>query len=103
MTKAEIRKENENKIERLRSSLLQGDLDDYEKTIVEQYCREYALYLDAMMDIDANGYTNTHDQVSASCTVRNQAIANMIKLEKILPVQDKEELPKPKMRAVKNF
>lgn len=109
MSKDDKKKEIENKVKKLRTFLDGKCEDTYEETVVEQYCNEYYLYLTAMKDLEGGDYTNIHDQISPACTLRNQTIANMVKLEKLLDKilemneDDKEKLPNMKVVGGKNF
>jgi len=88
-------------VELLKTDLLAkaSRLTQKDRVTIQQYCNEYELYLNSLED--SKEFENKHGQVSPAISVRNQALKNMIALEKILPPL-KEVDPKT-LRSFKNF
>jgi len=89
------------RVELLRADLLAkaSRLTQKDRVTIEQYCNEYELYLNSLHD--SNEFENKHGQVAPAISVRNQALKNMIALEKILPPV--KETTRDQYRQPKNF
>jgi len=53
-------------------------LTEVDLVALGQYCREWELYLAAIDDINANGFVNKYQQVSAAVTLKDRAFKNMM-------------------------
>ena len=101
-----IMKDHSAKINQLRETLIKHssyEVNTSFEFIVDQYCSEYEIYLQAMDQIKDEGFENKHGQISPAMTARNQAIGNMAKLYKQLPLRKDTPLPGPDPRSIKNF
>lgn len=84
------------------------DISSLDYELIRMFANELNLYWRAVADIKDNGYTNEHDQVSPSVSVRNKAANNLRQLYKeILKFCDFEDQgwskKASKLRSKKNF